>query len=459
MPNISPPRSWLVTDSSTPFSLSNIPLGIASHPSLSGGPSLATRIGDHVLFLKPLLDGGAFSEHAAFDLGHREVFIASTLNAFAALGRAYHRAFRQYIQDILCQETPYPGLLKENAALQSKAIAPARECRMHLPMQIGDYTDFYVGLNHAHNVGVLFRGPQSALQPNYTHLPVGYHGRASTVRVSGTPVRRPWGQYLPQPGAHKPTFAPSRKLDVEIEFAAFVCKPNTNAASNAGKQGTYEARPVPVGEAAEHIFGYVLMNDWSARDVQAWEYVPLGPFNSKNFCTTISPWVVLPDALEPYRRQTSIVLPEGASNATLPYLQESDDGRGSHFDVRIKMTLQPSGSSRAAVISRTNSSYLLFSFSQMLAHHTITGCAMNVGDLLASGTISGPTTKEMGSLLEMTKNGSEPISVGSDEAKRTYLEDGDEVVITGVAGQENSFVGFGECRGVILPAIEDPLGR
>ena len=451
-------KSWLLEHHTTPFSLSNLPLGIASHPSLSLSPGPATRLGDHVLFLQPLLQGGAFSKFVSFDHGHHDAFSATTLNLFAALGRSYHRDFRRYIQDLLRQGTPHRELLEDNAALQSKAIAPADECRMHLPMQIGDYTDFYVGLNHAYNVGSLFRGPQNALQPNYTHLPVGYHGRASTVKVSGTPVRRPWGQFLHHPGASEPTFAPSRKLDVEVEFAAFVCKPNTPGSDQADEGSSSEAKPIPVGEASEHIFGYVLMNDWSARDVQAWEYVPLGPFNSKNFSTTISPWIVLPDALEPHRRQTTIVLPEGVKRTTLPYLQESDDGIGSHFDVRIQMTLQPSGSS-LAVIAQTNSSHLLFSFPQMLAHHTITGCAMNVGDLIASGTISGPTTNEMGSLLEMTENGKNPITVGPDHVERRFLEDGDEVVITGTAGREGSFVGFGDCRGIILPAIKNPLGK
>lgn len=457
MSRLTPSNSWLLEESTTPFSLSNLPLGIVSHHSISRSPAPATRLGNHVVFLKPLLDGGAFSKLAKIDNSHSAVFAATTLNAFAALGRAYHRDFRQYMQDLFRQETLHPELLKDNAALQSKAIALASECRMHLPMQIGDYTDFYVGLNHAYNVGVLFRGPQNALQPNYTHLPVGYHGRASTVRVSGTPVRRPWGQYLHQPGAKQPTFAPSRKLDVEIEFAAFLCKPNTIDTGKPQDGSDRRTRPIPVGEAAEHIFGYVLMNDWSARDIQAWEYVPLGPFNSKNFCTTISPWIVLPDALEPYRRQTTIVPPEGAKSSTLPYLQEPDDSVGSHFDIRIQMTLQPGGSS-PGVIAQTNSSHLLFSFPQMLAHHTVTGCAMNVGDLVASGTISGSTTKEMGSLLEMTENGKKPITLGSDQVERTFLEDGDEIVITGLAGQEGSLVGFGDCRGAVLPAFEDLLG-
>jgi fumarylacetoacetase len=451
-------QSWLLEDPTTPFSLSNLLLGITSHPSLSPSPTPATRLGTHVVSLRPLLDGGALAKFPKLDSSHGEVFSAATLNAVAALGRPYHHDFRQYIQDLLCQEPPYRELLKNNPTLQSIAIAPALECLMHLPMQIGDYTDFYVRLNHAYNVGVLFRGAQNALQPNYTHLPVGYHGRASTVRIFGTPVRRPWGQYLPQLGAKEPAFAPSRKLDVEVEFAAFVCKPNIIGGAGRTDVGSEsEARPIPVGEASEYIFGYVLMNDWSARDVQAWEHVLLGPFNSKNFCTTISPWIVLADALEPHRRSTIIILPGGAKHSTFPYLQEPEDGIGSHFDIRIQMTLQPAGS-KPAVIAETNASHLLFSFPQMLAHHTVTGCAMNVGDLLASGTISG-STPEMGSLLEMTENGKKPIIVGSEQVERTFLEDGDEVVITGLAGSEDSFVGFGDCRGVILPAIEDPLGR
>jgi fumarylacetoacetase len=254
---------------------------------------------------------------------HQAVFFQPTLNAFAALGRPVHSVVRKYIQSVFAEDTPYPGVLKTNTSLQKQAIFPLKDIQTHLPFKIGDYTDFYAGLHHAYNVGVLFRGPANALQPNYKHLPVGYHGRASSVVVSGTPIRRPNGQILENPTAEKkaPILSPCRKLDIELELGAFVCKKNSMG------------EPVPIEQAEESIFGVVLMNDWSARDVQAWEYVPLGPFNSKNFGTTISAWVVLADALEPFRVK-------GLENDTeiLPYLQEKEEENV--FDIKLQVDLK-----------------------------------------------------------------------------------------------------------------------
>ena len=300
-----------------------------------------------------------------------------------------------------------------------------------------DYVqDFYAGLNHAYNVGVLFRGPQNALQLNYKHLPVGYHGRASSVVVSGTPIRRPTGQILTNPTAEKkePVLSPCKKLDLELELGCFVCKPST-----LGER-------VTISSAPEHLFGVVLMNDWSARDIQAWEYVPLGPFNSKNFGTTISPWVVLMDALEPFATN-------GIKNDTqvLPYLDEND--RQSHYAIDLSFALTtPSGS--RTTLTRTSATQLLFSFPQMLAHHTIGGCPFNVGDLMGSGTISGESRAEKGALLEQTENGKQDLTLEGGE-KRTFLEDGDTVILSGVCGKEDgALVGFGECIGTIQPALE-----
>jgi fumarylacetoacetase len=311
------PKSWLSIPASSPFSLANIPFGIISTASnKSHRPAVA--IGDYCLDLKEFAANGGFKDVQV----DTTVFSSPTLNAFAALGRPVHRTVRNHLQEVFAEQTKYPQLLKENDSLRKSSILSRSDVHMHLPMQIGDYTDFYAGKNHAFNVGCLFRGPDNALQPNYTHLPVGYHGRASSVVVSGTPIKRPNGQILENPAADPkvPIFSPCRRLDIELELGAFLCKDN--------EMGS----PVPISQAADHIFGLVLMNDWSARDIQAWEYVPLGPFNSKNFGTTISPWVVLMDALEPFRSK-------GIQNDTqlLPYLQEKEDKNV--YDIQLTVDL------------------------------------------------------------------------------------------------------------------------
>lgn len=309
-------------------------------------------------------------------------------------------------------------------------------------MRIGDYTDFFAGLHHAFNCGVIFRGAANALQPNYKYLPVGYHGRASSVVVSGTPIRRPRGQILADPAAEpkQPIYAPSRRLDIELELAAFVCKPSALG------------DPIAIDSAHTHLFGCVLMNDWSARDVQAWEYVPLGPFNAKNFGTTVSPWVVLMEALEPFR-----AAPLANDVAPLSYLDEAE--KKSVFDIELSVELT-TAEGKSIVLSKTNARNLLFSFPQMLAHHSVTGCPFNVGDLLGSGTISGSRidaegqTRSLGSFLEMTNGGKTQLELG-DGLQRLFLQDGDRITLKGVAGtEEEALVGFGECAGVILPAHE-----
>lgn len=283
-------KSWLPIPPSSHFSLRNIPFGIIS-TAANARHRPAVAIGNHVLDLSAFAAGSGFSKLAPDLQNDIGVLGQSTLNSFAALGRPYHRAIRQYLQDIFREDTPYPDLLKANNSLREVALIPLAQTTTHLPLSIGDYTDFFAGRNHAFNVGTLFRGPDNALQPNYNHLPVAYHGRASSVVVSGTPLRRPWGQALPAPGATVPVFRPSARLDIELELGMFVCK------------GNGLGEPIPVAEAEDSIFGYVLVNDWSARDLQQWEYVPLGPFNAKNFGTTISSWVVLADALEPFRTE------------------------------------------------------------------------------------------------------------------------------------------------------------
>lgn len=282
--------SWLEVSPSSHFSLANIPFGIIS-TSADSTPRPAVAIGDHALDLKVFSQEKGFSGEQKLQDKLADVFSQPTLNAFAALGRPFHREVRAYLQDILAADTKQPQLLKDNAALREKAILSLSDVTNHVPMAIGDYTDFYVGKHHAFNIGVLFRGAANALQPNYTHLPVAYHGRASSIVVSGTPIRRPWGQVLLDPKAEPkvPTFTPSKKLDLELELGMFVC--------GANELG----RPINVRDAEDYIFGYVLLNDWSARDVQAWEYVPLGPFTSKNLGSSISPWIVLADALQGHK--------------------------------------------------------------------------------------------------------------------------------------------------------------
>lgn len=425
--------SWLQIPKNSPFSLANIPFGIISAKASSHVPAIA--IGDYALNLSTFASSGGFSQLPAVQ-SHLGVFSQPTLNAFAALGRPVHRQVREYLQAVFRADTPFPQVLKDNASLQKEALLPLSQVTNHLPMQIGDYTDFYAGLNHAYNVGVLFRGPDNALQPNYKHLPVGYHGRASSVITSGTPINRPNGQILTNPTADPkvPTFSPCKKLDIELELAAFVCKPN-----DLGK-------PVPIDQAEDHVFGLVLMNDWSARDIQAWEYVPLGPFNAKNFATTITPWVVLVDALEPFR---TAGLEPGNRDSILPYLREKQANNA--FDIGLEVEVTNKGG-KPTTLARTNAKNLLYSFPQMLTHHTITGCNMNPGDLLGSGTISGTEAQTQGSILEQT-GGKNPIKL-ADGSERMFLEDGDSVTLRGVAGKEGEYVGFGDCEGTILPAIK-----
>lgn len=425
-------KSWLPIAASSHFSLANIPFGIISSTKVSK-PRPATIVGDHVLDLEAFAQGGGFSELDSIK-DHLAVFSKPCLNDFAALGRPIHSQVRAYLQQVLNDATPFPKVLRDNGQLKTEALLSRSEVTMHLPMEIGDYTDFFAGINHAFTVGSLFRGPENALQPNYKHLPVAYHSRASSVVVSGTPVRRPWGQILTTPPTQVPkipTFTPCRRLDIELEFAAFICKANPLG------------EPVPIAESEQSIFGYVLMNDWSARDIQMWEYIPLGPFNAKNFATTISPWVVLPDALEPFAVPG---LPNDTDYA--PYLKESRTSN--QYDIRLQVDLT-TGSGNTTTVTQTNAKNLIWSFPQMVTHHTISGCPMRPGDLLGSGTVSGEDDKSRGSLLEQNRGGKQVIKLNGGE-ERIFLQDGDTVTITGVAGSEGALVGFGECAGQIVPA-------
>ncbi|KAF1943221.1 Fumarylacetoacetase [Clathrospora elynae] len=426
-------RSWFSIPRGSHFSLANIPFGIISTAS-SSSPRVAVAIGDHALDLEAFAAHNGFSGLSTIQ-PHQTVFSQPSLNAFAALGRPIHSVVRKYIQSVFSEATTYPDILKNDPARQKQVLIPLKDVKAHLPFKIGDYTDFFAGLNHAYNCGVIFRGPQNALQPNYKHLPVGYHGRASSVVPSGTPIRRPNGQILLDLTAENkiPTFSPCKKLDIELELGAFVCGSN--------EQGV----PIPIEKAEENLFGVVLMNDWSARDIQAWEYVPLGPFNAKNFGTTISTWVVLADALEPFKTK-------GLENdaEVLPYLKEKSEK--TVYNINLQVEIKTS-SGNTTTVSNVNAQNLLWSFPQMLAHHTITGCPFQPGDLLGSGTISGNSPAEYGSFLEQSDNGKNAIALEGGE-KRTFLEDGDEITIRGVCGaDEGALVGFGECVGRIEPAL------
>ncbi|OAG41009.1 fumarylacetoacetase [Fonsecaea monophora] len=428
------PASWLDIASDSPFSLANIPFGVALFPG-SQTPVPAVAIGDLALNLAIFSSKGGFG---ALDEIHEHihVFAQPTLNAFAALGRKLSGDVRRYLQDVFRADTPHPQCLRDNRQLREECLVPLQQVRTRLPFQIGDFSDFYGGMNHAVNAGALFRGQNGALLPNYLHLPMAYHGRSSSIFVSGTPVRRPWGQIVEDINAaeKKPLFVPCRTMDFELELGAFVCGGN---------------RPfdtLSVQEAEDNIFGFVLLNDWSARDIQRWEYVPLGPFNGKNFATTISAWVVLADALEPYRKP-GLKHP----GPLLPYLQEARDDFT--YDLRLEVQLVSGKTRQTTTICSTNASEgLVWSFPQMLAHHTVTGCAMKPGDLLGSGTISGSTPSSLGCLLEKTLNGKEPVLLSGGES-RTWLEDGDEVILRASAGNESDgYVGFGEAAGLLLPA-------
>jgi len=360
-------------------------------------------------------------------------FAAPKLNAFMAYDRKTWTKARHIIQYALSNKSEKDRV--------SKCLMDIDKVRMVLPCQIGDYTDFYSSRNHATNVGIMFRGKENALKPNWVHLPVGYHGRASSVVVSDTPVRRPFGQLKKDINDRTvpPSFGACKRLDIELEVG-FLYGGASNKIGN----------PIRLRDAYDHIFGMVLMNDWSARDIQKWEYIPLGPFNAKNFCTTISPWIVTMDALKPL----TMPLPEQQPKL-LPYLVDDDDFI---FDVDLSVFIQTKKNENKQLICTSNCKYLYYSCHQQLTHHTVTGCPFNAGDLLGSGTISGKDKAEFGSLLELSWNGKEPLKLEKNET-RTFLEDGDKITITGAKRVPNTdyMIGFGECTGVILPAHDPTL--
>jgi fumarylacetoacetase len=419
-PNDPSLRSFVPVDVSSDFPIQNLPYGVFS---AQGGlaPRVGVAIGDYVLDLWELEQDGRL------DVGELGVFSAPTLNPFMALGPKVWSRTRARISELLRHDNPE---LRDNDELRRLALVPMTQAKLHLPIAVAGYTDFYSSKEHATNVGVMFRGKDNALQPNWLHMPIGYNGRASTVVVSGTKVRRPRGQLKP-PSAELPSFGPCKRLDFELEMGAVV-----GQRSPMGEMLT-EA------QAEQMIFGFVLLNDWSARDIQQWEYVPLGPFQAKAFATSISPWIVTREALEPFR-----VHGPGQDPAPLPYLQQMQPN---NYDLQLDVGLRAAQMKQSMRICRTNFKYMYWSSVQQLVHHASSGCAMNIGDLLGSGTISGPEKDQRGSLLEISWNGTEPIELPGD-IKRTFLEDGDSLSFHGWCQGDGYRVGFGEVEGTILPA-------
>ena len=419
-PNDPTLRSFIEVDATSDFPIQNLPYGVFSAKN-GLAPHVGVAIGDCVLDLWEL------EQEGRLDVGDLGVFAAPMLNPFMALGPKVWSRTRSRISELLRHDNPE---LRDNDELRRRVLVPMADARLCLPIAVAGYTDFYSSKEHATNVGVMFRGKDNALQPNWLHMPIGYNGRASTVVVSGTKVRRPHGQLKP-PNADVPSFGPCKRLDFELEMGVVI------------------GQSSPIGEmlgekqAEDMIFGFVMLNDWSARDIQQWEYVPLGPFQAKAFATSISPWIVTREALEPFRLRGPVQNP-----TPLPYLQQAQPN---NYDLQLDVGLRAAQMNEATRICRTNFKYMYWSSVQQLVHHASSGCAMNVGDLLGSGTISGPEKHQRGSLLEISWNGTEPIELASG-IRRTFLEDGDSLSFHGWCQGDGYRVGFGEVEGTILPA-------
>lgn len=410
----------IATDSD--FSIHNLPYGIFSETE-DGKRRAGVAIGEHVLDLAVLEAEGLLS------LEGGPYFNQPTLNAFIDSGRNNWTHARQTIQTLLSTES---DALRDNQDLQQSALLKQADVTMHLPVQVPGFTDFYSSKEHATNVGTMFRDPDNALLPNWTEMPVGYNGRASTVIVSGKDVIRPSGQLKPN-ADDRPIFSACKRLDFELETAFVVGKGN-----NIGQ-------PIAVDDAFDHIFGMVLLNDWSARDIQKWEYVPLGPFNAKTFASEVSPWIVTMDALAPFKTPCPTQEPK-----PLAYLNEKDSDNS--FDINLSVELLPENADSATVVCETNFKYMYWSMAQQLTHHTITGCKVEVGDMMGSGTISGSTPDSYGSMLEIAWNATKPVTLNGGET-RSFIEDGDTVIMKGYSEKDGIRVGFGEVRGKVLPAL------
>ena len=416
-------KSWLESANhpDCPFPLNNLPYGVFSAPGQD--PHCGVAIGDRIL------DVTAMEKAGLLQLADKRVFDRPEWNAVMALGPDAWSRLRKLLF----------GFLADGSALRGQAerfLVPLADAKMHMPFTVAEFTDFYAGKNHAQNVGEMFRGAENALPPNWLHIPIGYNGRASSVIVSGTDFRRPWGQ-LKGPQDDAPRFAPSQRFDLELELGAIVGQPSPYG------------QPVSVAEADAMIFGYVLLNDWSARDIQAWEYQPLGPFQSKATATSISPWIVTREALEPFR----CAGPERV-HPLLDYLQEPGP---MFYNIAMEVDLTPKDG-EPTVIARTNYREMYYSSAQQLAHHATAGSGMRVGDLLGSGTISGATKDSRGCLLELTWAGKEPVTL-ADGQTRTFLQDHDRITLRGNCHGDGYTIGFGDCSGTVLPALEQPFRR
>jgi fumarylacetoacetase len=426
-------RSWVASaNDHADFPIQNLPLGVFTPPE--GTPRGGVAIGDEILDLAAALELGLFDGLTA---QAAQAACGATLNPLFALGGEPRRALRRRLGEILDADGRDRARIEP---LRSQVLHRAADCRLELPVAIGDYTDFFAGIHHATNAGKLFR-PDNPLMPNYKYVPIGYHGRASSIAASGTGVRRPNGQRKP-PAEPVPSFGPSRNLDFELELGVWIGPGNALGA------------PLPIAEAAEHIAGFCLLNDWSARDIQGWEYQPLGPFLGKSFLTSISPWVVTPEALAPFRIAQA---PRPAGDPVhLPYLLDAPDQAAGALDIELEVLLLTPGLREKGLaphrLATSNAHHLYWTVAQLVAHHTCGGCNLRPGDIFGTGTISGPSEDTLGSLLEISAGGRQPVTLASGEMRR-FLEDGDTIIMRAHCRRDGfAAIGFGECRGTIEPA-------
>jgi len=413
-------KTWLNVEEDSDFPIQNIPFGVFL--TRDDIITIGTRIGDFAIDLGALHQLGYFKEIPLTD----DIFLQDTLNDFIADGRITWRLVRNRIAEIFDKSNT---TLKDNAEHKERIIFTMEEIEMQLPVTIGDYTDFYASKEHATNVGSIFRDPENALMPNWLHIPIGYHGRSSSIITSGTPVKRPIGQTKPK-NLEAPIFGPSKLVDFELEMAFIT--------TDVNKLG----ETIKLEEAEEYIFGLVLFNDWSARDIQGWEYAPLGPFLGKSFASTISPWIVTLDALEPYRTASPKQEP-----SPLPYLQQSEN---KSLDIKLQASIQPENG-QETLVSESNFKYMYWTMAQQLTHHTSNGCNVRAGDMMGSGTISGPTQESYGSMLELTWAGKNPITL-NDGSERKFINDNDTVILRGYCENAAVRIGFGDCTGKLLPS-------
>ncbi|MDP3313228.1 fumarylacetoacetase [Lutibacter sp.] len=415
-------KTWLDIDKGSDFPIQNIPFGVFI--TKDDIITIGTRIGEYAIDLGAFHQLGYFNGIPLTD----DIFMQDSLNDFISDGRKTWRLVRNRISEVFDAENP---ILRDNMAHRGIIIFDMNEIEMLLPIYVGDYTDFYSSKEHATNVGEIFRGKDNALMPNWLHMPIGYHGRASSIVVSGTSIRRPSGQMM-NSSSESPVFGPTQKLDMEIEMA-FI----TTDVNNLGE-------PIAIEEANEYIFGMVLFNDWSARDIQKWEYAPLGPFLGKSFASTISPWIVTMDALEPFKCEGPVQTPE-----PLSYLKHKKNGNS--FDIKLQAFLETKNGD-ANLLSETNFKHLYWTMGQQLTHHTSNGCNVKAGDLMGSGTISGPTKESYGSMLELTWGSKNAITL-KDGSTRLFFDDNDKVIIRGYCQNKEASIGFGECTTKILPTF------